>query len=88
VKQGTTAKTVGWPCVLLHFHYHMAAEVPQVTKNCLNIRFRWIECVLRTGTEHYSIIIKTFTVCATGVAIMLLMVQYNYVSVDFIVCTR
>jgi hypothetical protein len=27
MKQGTTVKTVGWPCVLHHFqHYHTAAN--------------------------------------------------------------
>jgi hypothetical protein len=42
-------------------------KIQQVAKKCLNVRFLWLESVLWAGTEN-TIIIKTYTVCATGVA--------------------
>jgi hypothetical protein len=57
-----------------------------VAKTCLNVRFWWLESVLWAGIENYTIIIKTFTVCATGVATMFSVV-YCY-NDGFIVCTR
>jgi hypothetical protein len=51
MKQGTTAKIVGWPCVLHHFQcYHMAGDlgalkgikVQQVANKCLNVKFQWL----------------------------------------------
>jgi hypothetical protein len=45
-----------------------------VAKKCLNIRYYWLESVLWAGIEKYTIIIKTFAVCATGIAAMFLVV--------------
>jgi hypothetical protein len=42
-------------------HYHMvgwkANKVQQVAKKCMNIRFLWLESVLRAGIENCAIII-------------------------------
>jgi hypothetical protein len=45
-----------------------------VAKKCLNIKYQWLESVLWAGIENYAIIVKTFTICATGVAAMFLVV--------------
>jgi hypothetical protein len=44
--------------------------VQQVAKKCLKVRFQWLESALCAGIENYTITIKNFTVCATGVATM------------------
>jgi hypothetical protein len=49
-------------------------KVQLVAKKCLNARFQWLEGVLLAGIENCTIIIKTYTVCATGVTPMFLVV--------------
>jgi hypothetical protein len=46
----------------------MGIEFQQVAKKCVNVRFLWLESVLWAGIENYTIIMKTFTVCTTGLA--------------------
>jgi hypothetical protein len=73
VKQGTTAKTIRWPC-MMHLVSNVTIWRPtsrgmtgdqcsKVAKKCLKVRFLRLESVLWDGSENY-----TFTVCATGVA--------------------
>jgi hypothetical protein len=40
----------------------------------VNAKYKWLERVLWTGIKNYTIILKTFTVCATGVAAVFLVV--------------
>jgi hypothetical protein len=57
-----------------------------VAEKCLNVRFLWLESVLWAGIENCTIIIKTFTKCATGVATVFL--WYNRLNDDVILHTR
>jgi hypothetical protein len=45
-----------------------------VAKKCLKVKLKGLESVIWAGIENYTIIIKTFIVCATGVATMFLVV--------------
>jgi hypothetical protein len=48
-----------------------------VAKKCLNVRYYCPESVLWAGIEKYTIIMKTFTVCATGVTIVLVTISHS-----------
>jgi hypothetical protein len=96
IKQGTTAKTVRWSHVLhlvssvtilwLTFTGVKGEQGSTMPLKCLQIKYWWLESVLRASIENYIIIIRTFIVCASGVATCFQ--WHNRLSDHSIACTR